>query len=399
MKKRRQSESSRSPSNEKKKHKPTKQSTGASNSSSLDASSGTLVRPKRGVQQLLYRNMPYAERLDVGSNPVGMPVGSYSINPDFKPKSIKTDEEKRVCAGQAFVKFLTENNRAEWIVRKCQDENGNWDYVTYKGCNRCNSKEQEAIEGKDKFTGYDAVAKFVLKTGLRDELIKKSKDIVDLFKTLGLSCKIDNEVVVQQQQADTVAVSACNNGAKNLSTPRSVQAAPQAAERAPMITTNNGNQNQAAFSVENNTTAPPPAVAAAITGAALTDTRDPSTPKDVDMYLEKRKELVKAMKVVKEKFDNARTSFLGDEHNWKHDKMIDFYNTLQRAITGYAKRSSAIRSFEFDNIKRMMEAFDEDMVNLTQAEEKGDENYIEFYQGIIESSIEEAKELFLPKLR
>ena len=220
--------------------------------------------------------MPYAERLDVGSNPVGMPVGSYSINPDFKPKSIKTDEEKRVCAGQAFVKFLTENNRAEWIVRKCQDENGNWDYVTYKGCNRCNSKEQEAIEGKDKFTGYDAVAKFVLKTGLRDELIKKSKDIVDLFKTLGLSCKIDNEVVVQQQQADTVAVSsACNNGAKNLSTPRSVQAAPQAAERAPMITTNNGNQNQAAFSVENNTTAPPPAVAAAITGAALTDTRDP----------------------------------------------------------------------------------------------------------------------------
>lgn len=86
--------------------------------------------------------MPYIERVNVGRNPVGMPV-AYDHNTDFKPKFIKTDKEKRVCAGQAFVRNLTANC-TEWDVKKCQDEHGGWDYVTYKGCNKCNGKEQEA---------------------------------------------------------------------------------------------------------------------------------------------------------------------------------------------------------------------------------------------------------------
>jgi hypothetical protein len=399
LKKRRLSKSSLSPSNEKKKHKPAKHSTGASNSSgprnNLGASVGTSARPKRGVQQLLYQNMPYVERPDVGRNPVGNPV-RYSNNLDFKPKLIKTDEVRRVCAGQAFAKYLTENNSAEWIVRKSKDKYGNWDYVAYKDCNRCNSKEQGAVEGKNKFSGYDALAKFVLsKTGLKNELIKKSEEIVDLFKMVGLSCKIDNKVM-QQRATTTAASSACNSTANNLATPRPVKAAPRAAENAPMTATNNGNQNQATRSVENNTTTTP-AAAAAITGAAPNDTRDPSSLNHMDFYFEKKEELVKAMKIVQEKLDNARSSFLGDEHIWKHDKSIDFYNTLQRSIKSYSKSSSAIRSFEFSNMQRMLDSFDKDMADLTRAEEHDNENYIEFCQGIIESSIEVAKELFLPK--
>lgn len=237
---------------------------------------------------------------------------------------------------------------------------------------------------RHKFTGYDALARFAFSTGLGEDLIKKSKDITELFMQIGLSCS-------KPRAPPSAAVSA-SNGRDKHATPSETGAKSQTQQTQYSLQSNRPNHRRTTAASQDNVTSSK--INNNVASARETP-QDILVPIDMSTYLEKKNELVQTMKLVKNNLDDARSWCIGDEHVWKHNKAIDFYNTLQRSLTGFAKNRSAILSFKPDMIKRAMEAFDDDMSNLKEAEENGDESYIEFYQGIIESSIEEAKVRFL----
>lgn len=369
----------------------------------LDDNWGT--RPKRGIQQLKSRknNMPYNEIINITANPIGHDVMMYEENSDFNPKLVTSHQDKLECAGQIFATRLIE--RSAWNVKGCHLKDNTSAFVTFKDCNRCNGNEYKADEGKNKFTGYQKLAEYVLCNGMAEELIKESKETEEMFDSLGLVYGDSEEVAAEA--GISVATPTSSNA------PTTHQTGPVVTETNVQLTrgTNISPCETISF------------LASSPTVKHNDDTRHTETEQDANLIysavtptahntcpyehadksaqpttidiIQKRKEVKEVRKRVSEKLDHARTTYITSEDMWKRDQAINFYNTLRRWLLQLAGDIMSIRKFDPEEVNCAIAEFEGSMAELLESEDDHDEDDTQFHMKMVASWVVEVKRKFL----
>jgi hypothetical protein len=399
-KKRRLSENNSTSASNKKKHKTSSKPPASHNSngqgtspSSPKTTNDHTSRPKRGLQQLKERNSnkitPYREKLEYSSNPVGHNV-SYVKNPHFKLNSVKSKKDKQECAGQAFTVQL--NKRQGWNVKATSNDG----FVLFKNCNMCISSEQSAKEGRDKFTGYRKVAKFVYKNRKVAELVKGSTELKDILQSLRLS--ITDEDLTELATPPNVQNTTTTDQPSEEHVDNSVQNATAATcqqHANPTVPIQTGNNNPTLTNTSGSTTTSADELNV-VDGPdnGLTESVIESTSQsDYNSFLKQLNELKQLKQIARDKLAHARTTYIEEKDVFKRDASVKFYNAINNCMLKMAK-SCGTTHFKLEPIQNALQAFEDYITDLTKSEEESDESDIEFYKDIIESLVDKTKTVF-----
>jgi hypothetical protein len=376
--------------------------------------------------------MRYTEVVNVGSIDLGYHVTSYNLNSLYNPKRI---EDIRECVGQAFAKQLI--TKPEWNVKVCYFEDDKPAYVTYKDCNKCNGKEQNAKEGTTKFTGYRRLADYVYSTGLVKKLIQE-KEVKDIFHDLKLSFSCSEE---EPKSAVLTTGRASEGGAAAV--PQKHLATMMLAQREPITRTNvlatettnhhvsispfiayepstsqhsitatseeergggrggaapivaETRQNQARTNVLPTDTPNHHASVSPFLAHEPSATQHPSTASNPSDMIEKRHALRAGNRKVQEKLAHYRATYTSNDDQWKRDTGVLFYRMLSKWLLLQAENTMSIRKFDCTELNKRMDEFEMFMDDLLASEKSDEEDDAKlFHMKMIESCVKELKDKF-----